>query len=99
MGGPHSSRANCPARQREMQIAIYRRTFVLFVTVMPVTFRGATAQRSASGAIRPFRRTSMKSRIMLAVALGALSMVGVGPASADITTTAQYSGSFPFTLV
>jgi hypothetical protein len=40
----------------------------------------------------------MKSRIMLAVALGALSMAGVGGASADTHTNAQYSGSFPFTL-
>jgi hypothetical protein len=41
----------------------------------------------------------MKSRIMLPVALGVLSTVAVGPASADITTTAQFRGSFPFTLV
>lgn len=41
----------------------------------------------------------MKSRIMLSVALAALTMVGIGPASADITTTAQFRGSFPFTLV
>lgn len=40
----------------------------------------------------------MKSRIVLAVAVGVISMVGVGPASADISTSAQYRGSFPFTL-
>jgi hypothetical protein len=49
-------------------------------------------------AIARLRRTSMKSKIMLAVAVGVLSMVGVGLASADITTTAQFRGSFPFTL-
>lgn len=41
----------------------------------------------------------MKSRIMLAVALGALSTVAVGAASANTATTAQFRGSFPFTLV
>jgi hypothetical protein len=41
----------------------------------------------------------MKSRIMLSVALGALSIVGVGLVSADTHTNTQYHGSFPFTLV
>ena len=41
----------------------------------------------------------MKSRIMLSVALGVWSMMAVGPASADISTTSQSRGSFPFTLV
>ncbi len=41
----------------------------------------------------------MKSGTMLSVALGVLSILGIGPVSADITTSAQYSGSFPFTLV
>jgi len=41
----------------------------------------------------------MKSRTILSVVLGVLSFVAVGPASADTNTTAQFRGSFGFTLV
>ena len=40
----------------------------------------------------------MKSRILLSVTLGVMSIVGIGAVSADTTTHAQYTGSFPFTL-
>lgn len=41
----------------------------------------------------------MKSTIMLSVALGVMSIVPVGAASASSATSAQSRGSFPFTLV
>ncbi len=50
MGGPQLEQGQPAPREREIQLAIYRLTFVLFVTVTLVTFRGATAQVSLAPA-------------------------------------------------